>query len=165
MRVLGSLPILVTLLAAFAISVCCGCGGKDVMKSVYSTNIKKLHGSYTLYLQEHSFEGPENEEEFKNYLKTDPTAIHLLKRIDVTPETVDEMFIGDRDGEPFVIRYGLDGVADHAIVFEAVGVEGKRLVALADPIEVENDEYNDYLSGAIEPEREGGTGISEDDVE
>jgi hypothetical protein len=85
----------------------------------------------------------------------------LLKRIDITPETVDDIFIGDRDGEPFVVRYGLTGVADHAVVLEAVGVEGMRIVALANPLEVDEATYDDYLSGKIKPEREAGTGAGE----
>jgi hypothetical protein len=138
-----------------------GCGKGDTMKAVYSTNIKKLHQCYIMYMEENGFRGPKDEAEFKNYLKTDATAIHLLKRIDITPETVDDIFIGDRDGEPFVVRYGLTGVADHAVVLEAVGVEGMRIVALANPLEVDEATYDDYLSGKIKPEREAGTGAGE----
>jgi len=145
------------LLLSFAVHI--GCGKRDRIREVYSTNLKKLHGCYMLYLEEHGYKGPETEEEFKDYLKTNPTAIHLLKRIDVTPEIVDEIFISDRDGEPFIVRYGVKGVADHAVVLESVGLEGKRLVALAEPIEVDDDEHAKYLSGEIKPETEQGFGM------
>ena len=149
-----------TVLLAFTVLLLltAGCGKGDEMKAVYSTNIKKLHQSY---MEENGFRGPKDEAEFKNFLKTNPTAIHLLKRIDVTSETVDDMFIGDRDGEPFVVRYGLTGVADHAVVLEAVGVDGMRLVALAEPLEVDEATYEDYLSGKIKPEKEPGSGSGE----
>ncbi len=152
-----------TVLLAFTVLLLltAGCGKGDEMKAVYSTNIKKLHQSYIMYMEENGFRGPKDEAEFKNFLKTNPTAIHLLKRIDVTSETVDDMFIGDRDGEPFVVRYGLTGVADHAVVLEAVGVDGMRLVALAEPLEVDEATYEDYLSGKIKPEREAGAGVGE----
>jgi len=106
-----------------------------------------------MFMEDNSYKGPKNEAELKDYLKNNPTAVHLTARIDVTPETVDDIFISDRDGQPFVIRYGLKGIADFAIVFEAEGVEGKRLIALRSPIEVDETEYEAYLNGDIKPKR------------
>lgn len=154
----------ITLFSMLVLSAFSGCDKQKSMTDVYSTNIKKMHGCYTLYLEEHGYKGPENEEQFKEYLKTDPTAIHLLKRIDVTPDTVDDIFVGDRDGKPFVVRYGLNGVADHACIFEAEGLEGKRLIALADPIEVDKETYDDYLSGKIKPETEAGSQYEDEEA-
>ena len=57
----------------------------------------------------------------------------------------------DRDGEPFKIRWDQKGVADHAIVFESVGVEDKRYVALGVPRELDAEEYDGYWTGAIKP--------------
>lgn len=156
--------VLLVLFAA-AISIV-GCSNGPELTEIYSTNIKKLQASYMLYLENHSFVGPKNEEEFKNYLKNDPTAIYLLKRIEVTPEIVDDIFINERDGQPFVVRYGVRGEADHAVVLEAEGVDGQRLVALTNPLAVGDQEYEDYLSGKIKPEtapRAGG--MSEDGSE
>ena len=142
-----------------------GCSNTKKMTEVYSTNIKKLHGSYMLYLENHGYVGPKDEAELKNYLKNDATAIYLLKRIDVTPESVDEMFISDRDGQPFVVRYGVRGEADHAVVFEAEGIDGMRLVALTNPTECDDDEYEGYLSGDIKPEKAPGAGGMTEDAD
>lgn len=160
-----SFTLILILVCSFATHS--GCDSNGEVKEIYSTNIKKLHLCYVMYLEKHEYEGPQNEAEFKDYLKNDPTAIFLLKRIDVTPEMVDEIFVSDRDGQPFEIRYGVKGEADHAVIFESVGVEGTRLIALTKPIEVDDeDEYQDYLTGKIEPEAApGGGGMSEDSNE
>lgn len=98
-------------------------------------------------MEDHGYNGPKDEAEFKDYLKTNPTAIYMMKRIDLTPDDVDELFVSERDNEPFVVKYGLNGVADHAIIFEKTGVDSKRLVAFSKPLELDSDEYEDYLSG------------------
>jgi len=129
-----------------------GCNKQASMQDVYDTNLKKLHVCYTMFMEDHGYQGPKDESELKEYLKTNPTAVTLIKRIDLTPENVDEIFIGQRDDEPFEVRYGLRGTADHAIVFERTGVDGKRLVAFANPVELEEDEYLSYLNGDQKPE-------------
>ncbi len=96
--------------------------------------------------------GPSDKAKLKEYLTTNPTALFILKRIDVTPENIEEFFISERDNEPFQIKYKLKGVADHAIVFEKTGIDGKRLVAFSTPRELENEEYQGYFSGAIKPD-------------
>lgn len=132
------------LILAFAIAFhFVGCGGSAVptLADVNNTNLKKLRGAYGLYLINHNLVGPKNEQEFKEYLKNDPGAKVKMGRMDVTPDTVDDIFISSRDGQPFKIRWGLRGLADHAIVFEAEGVDGKRMVAFSEPREVGSDEY------------------------
>ena len=52
-----------------------------------------------------------------------------------------------------MFRFGIKGIADHAVVFEKTGVEGMRYVALGTPIEVDEETYNGYLEGDIKPER------------
>lgn len=148
----GNSMSMLLLTAIFMLTTQLGCSNKPDLRGVYDVNIKKLHVCYTLYLEKHDFRGPKTEEELKEYLKTDPTAIFLMKKIDLTPEGVDDIFIGERDKEPFIVRYGLKGVADHAIVFEATGFEGKRLVALTDPVECDEETYEGYLSGKIKPD-------------
>lgn len=138
-----------------------GCSAEKKLTEIYSTNIKKLHQCYVMYMEDNSYRGPKDEAMLKDYLKTNPTAIHMTARIEVTPDTVDDIFISERDGEPFVVRYGLKGIADHAIVLEAKGFEGKRLVALRNPIEVDEATFNDYLKGKIKPERAPGMGAGQ----
>ncbi len=130
-----------------------GCESKRKMTEIYSTNMKKLHACYSMYMEHHSYIGPKNEEVFKKYLKNDRTAVFLLKRIEVTPEDVDGLFISERDGEPFEVRYGLKGEADHAVVFEKTGVDGERLIALQNIRAFGDEEYANWLSGKTKPER------------
>ncbi len=99
------------------------------------------------------------------HLKTDPTAVYLIKKIDLTPETVDDIFINERDGEPFVVRYGLSREANHAIIFEKTGIDGMRFIALANPQEYGQQEYDDFLNGKTEPEFAPGGGGDFEEVE
>ena len=41
------------------------------------------------------------------------------------------------------MRYGINGVGDNAVVFESVGVDGLRLVAFVNPVELGKKEYQD----------------------
>lgn len=156
---LGNLSVFTAATTLILLTSCFhGCRTENQVAKIYSTNIKKVHQCYLMYMENNGYKGPKDEAEFKNYLKTDPTAIYLMKRAEITPEGVDDIFISERDGEPFKIRYGLKGVADFAIVFESVGVEGKRLVALTPPVETEAEEYDGHFSGKIKPRRDQGYG-------
>ncbi|QDT69259.1 hypothetical protein MalM25_21930 [Planctomycetes bacterium MalM25] len=130
----------VTLLAVMLVV---GCSSQRVpsLAEVNNTNIKKLRGAYGLYLFQHDLRGPENEEELKEYLRTDEGAQVKLGRMGMTVDQIDSIFISERDGQPFKVRYGLRGLGDHAVAFEAEGVDGKRMVALSIPREVDDAEY------------------------
>ena len=131
--------LVVVLLACFLV----GCSKKvPTLADVNNTNIKKLRGVYGLFLFQHNMRGPQSEEELKDYLRTDPGATVKIKRMGMTLEDIDRIFVSERDGQPFKVRYGLNGLGDHAAVFEAEGVDGKRQVALATPREVEQAEYD-----------------------
>lgn len=133
-----------------------GCSSQRVpsLAEVNNTNIKKLRGAYGLYLFQHSLRGPESEEQLKEYLRTDEGAQVKLGRMGMTVDQIDSIFISERDGKPFKVRYGLRGLGDHAAVFEAEGVDGKRMVALTNPREVDEAEY-DQLWNQERPESTG----------
>ena len=116
------------------------------------TNILRLRNAYDMYMMEHGNRGPADEEAFKKFLTTDKAAGVRLGRMGVDVSKIDDIFVSERDGQPFKVRYGLQGLADHAIVFEAEGLEGKRMVALAEPREMDQAEYDDHFSGKIKPE-------------
>ena len=59
----------------------------------------------------------------------------------------DEIFISERDSQPFKIRYGISSDRDEAIVFEAVGVDGKRMVGFFTPRELDPADYDAYWTG------------------
>ena len=124
----------------------CGDGTKARIMEFNDTKIRRLHNCYQLYIQRHSMTGPKSEEEFKAYLKS-PAAEPNLALIDMDASMVDDMFISDRDGKPFVVKYGVNGHGP-AIIFEAEGVDGTRMVALDPPKEISDSaEYDRLLNG------------------
>ena len=77
----------------------------------------------------------------------------LLERVDVDPTQLDSLFISERDGEEFEIRFGVKGSdmsLPEAIIFEKTGVDGVRLVAFTGQKleEISDDaEYQRLLKG------------------
>ena len=57
-------------------------------------------------------------------------------------ENPDELFISERDNQPYVIGYGpkADGKPREVIAYEKTGVDGKRMVGYATGIVVELDD-------------------------
>lgn len=150
----------------FCLSFIAGCGdGKPSVAELKDSNMKKLHAIYTFYMNNNGMTGPASKEVLMDYIES-PEGQFALKRMDMDPSKVDEYFFSERDGEEFVIRYGLKGIRDHAIIFEATGgEEGTRLVAFNNPIECDEDEYNDYLSGKAQGESGEGDMMGEDGEE
>ena len=142
-----------------------GCGGSNLpeLSDLNNSNIRRVHSVYKIYMAAHEYKGPKSEQELKDHCANDNTAKVLIERMGLDPTQLDDIFVSERDGEPFKIRWGLSGVPDHAIVFEAVGVEGKRLVAFAKPRELDATEYDGYWSGKIKPETSGDPGSIEPD--
>lgn len=130
-----------------------GCGtGNDVtnkMKDGNKENIRRVRNCYSMFLKMHRYQGPKDKEELMNFLKTNERAAVNLERIGISQEQLDTMWVSERDGEEFEIRWGLNGQDDHAIVFEKTGVDGKRFVCFATPQELEEDDYNGYLTGEL----------------
>ena len=131
----------------------CKKSGTD-FAAIHNTNIKKARAAYNLYMVRHTMNGPKDEDELKKFLKTDADAKVKLERMGVSQDEVDAIFISERDGKPFKVRYGLKGIADHPIVFESVGVDGKRFVAFAVPRELDEAEYDQYWAQETETKPE-----------
>ena len=138
--------------------LCSGCGENlPSLADLNDTNIKRVHSLYNVYMNGNQLVGPSSEDELIEFLTTDNTAKVLVERMGLTAdESLRDLFVSERDGQPFKIRWGLSGVADHAIVFEAEGQEGKRLVALSVPTPMDDTEYEGYWSGEIKPATPGG---------
>ncbi len=148
------------LILAVSISSMVGCGsGVKTVADLNNTNIMRLHSAYKIYMNSNSMRGPKSEEELKEFLTSNNTAKALLKRMNITPEDVPGFFVSERDNQPFKVRWGLNGVADHAIVFEDTGIDGMRMVALSKPRELDDSEYEGYWSGEIKPQAPGSGGI------
>ena len=120
-------------LAMVAVAMLVGCGGFDAnaaMKELSATNAQRLA---TLYVQHQSANrgaGPKDEARFRMFIENFSPG--LLKRMDVDPTQLDALFISERDGEEYEIRYAVKGNAmsePEPVIFEKTGVDGVRLVA------------------------------------
>jgi hypothetical protein len=111
--------------------------------------ISRLLNCYFIYSEAHNFTGPKNEAELKEYLLFDEGIQTRLKRMGITADEVEKMFTSERDNKKFNVRWAHEGIEDAAIIFEADGVDGRRLVAFKEPREVSSAEYDALLSGQI----------------
>ena len=133
--------------------LCSGCGdqGSDAaIASVNETNVQRLANLYFAYQMKHDWKGPADEAEFKSFI----TAFNpqKLARIGVDPQATDELFVSQRDGQPFQFRFGVRGSAigcSEPVVFESAGVDGKFMVGFLnmEQREVDQDEYSALLAG------------------
>lgn len=141
------------LIGAFAaVGLTAGCSGKtdpnEAIARVNETNLQRLANLYFTYQMKHNWRGPADEAAFKQFLREyNPKK---LERIGVDPSQIDELFISQRDGQPFVIRYGVPGSAmgsTEPVIFQSTPVEGKYLIGFLDmrQEEVDEAEYNQLL--------------------
>ncbi len=141
-----------------------GCSGgpdaEDALASANSNNIQRLANLYFTYQTKHEFRGPPDEAAFKEFIRTyNP---QKLARIGVDPSAVDALFTSERDGQPYKIRYGVQGSimgSSEPVVFESVGVDGQREVGFLNMTqrEVDDAEYETLWSGkarSAAPQRE-----------
>jgi hypothetical protein len=153
-----SIGIVIGLIAIFSISVLLvnGCGsGQPTLQDLNDNNIRRLHSTYKMFMNRHELKGPESEEELKDFLTNNNTAKALLKRMGIESDSIDEIFVSERDGQPFKVRWGVKGIEDHAIIFEAEGIGGKRMVAFTRTRELDADEYEGYWSGELKGQKPG----------
>jgi hypothetical protein len=126
----------------------------DTLASINETNIQRLANLYFTFQSRHDWRGPKDEADFKTFLGSYNPA--KLTRIGIDPGKIDELFISENDGAPFKIRYGVTGSAmgsSEPVIFESVGVDGRRLVGFLNMQQqvVEETEYNDLWAGKQSP--------------
>lgn len=125
------------LMVAAVVSQGCSRGGdpKMLIRDANNSNGRRLMNLYAQHQAEYQY-GPKNESSFKRYIATkNPIA---LEEMGIPLDTLDTVFISERDGQPFFIRYGAPFAAGgrQAIVTEREGVEGKAVVFFHGPREV-----------------------------
>jgi hypothetical protein len=135
-----------------------GCSSRtdpdSAIASVNETNLQRLANLYFTYQSKHEWRGPANEAEFKSFLRGyNP---RKLTRIGIDPNAIDDLFISERDGQPFKIRYGVVGSAmgsAEPVVFESTGDGERRLVGFLNmqQREVDEAEYNALWSATAVP--------------
>ena len=148
---IGATRWLVLLLGALA--VVAGCTQNNPARRIAAandSNILRLSNLYQAYRLHKGNQGPKDEADIKNFLQQDLTPTRL-ERMGVDPNNIDGLFISDRDGQPFVVRYGVGGGlgATDAVVFEQQGRDGKRQVGFTNGSveEVDSARYDQLLKG------------------
>ena len=133
-----------------------GCGGsnpEDTLLKQNDTNLERLASMYTQYQADHRWIGPDSEETFRQYIEQDVPAF-IKERIGISDTSA--LFVSQRDGQPFKIRLKVQGSArgcSEPAIFEAEGVDGKRMVGFLNMFqkEVDESEYNDLWEGKYDP--------------
>lgn len=131
-----------------------GCSGsaspESALAKANESNLQRLTNLYLAYQIENNWIGPPDEAKFKEFLKAfNPKK---LTRIGIDPAATDQLFVSERDGQPFKIRYSVVGSmmgSNEPVIFEAEGVNGQRQVGALDMSvrEVGSDEYDQLLAG------------------
>lgn len=160
---------ILTGLMVLSLSLLIGCQDSEDfvlqgIKDGNKTQIQRMRNCYMMFMEINNYKGPKDKEELVHFLQTHSEAIIRRERMGIADDEIEAIFVSERDGKPFKILWGLDGVADHAVVFEETGIEGRRLVALGIPREVEKEEYEAYLSGKIKPDTPSGSAPTEQEI-
>jgi hypothetical protein len=135
------------------VSMASGCSGsspESTLASVNESNVQRLTNLYFAYQKKHNFNGPKDEQDFRQFVQGIST--EKLQRIGVDPASIDGVFVSERDAQPFKIRYRVKGSmmgTQEPVVFESQGADGKRIVGFLDMTQREVDaaEY-DQLWGS-----------------
>jgi hypothetical protein len=103
----------------------CGPSAEEAMEK--ETSHLRLLAHYYIRSISDTGRRPKNEQELKDYISKN--AQETLQRLGV--ESVDAVFVSERDGQPFVVLYGPkpQGATVDVVAYEKTGVDGKRQVA------------------------------------
>lgn len=105
---------------------CCaavsGCGKSGGAAKRGGDHVRRLTNLYALVSSKLGHT-PRDEDEFKKTLATQNLS---LDRFGVT--SLDELFVSERDGKPLVVVYGQPPKGSDVVVYEQIGVGGKRQV-------------------------------------
>ena len=150
--------------ALLALAVLSGCTGSvdpsNAVAAANSSNIQRVANLYLAYQGDNNWVGPTDEEKFREFIRN--LSPQILNRISVDPANLDQVFVSERDGQPFKIRYKVVGNSmgsTEPVVFESVGVDGQRMVGTLGmtQLEVDDAEYESLWAGkgtAATPGRE-----------
>jgi hypothetical protein len=93
-----------------------------------TSNVQRLANLYAAFQSSRGGRGPRDEAEFKGFLKAFDR--DKLARMGIDTNQPEAALISERDGQPFRIRYRVDGGGGSvdAVVFEQEGKDGKKQV-------------------------------------
>jgi hypothetical protein len=149
-----SMPRFVSCCIAVSLLLGCtrGADPQDAVAKANATNLQRLSNLYLAYQGDNNWQGPADEAKFKEFIRG--FSPKKLTRIGIDPNATDSLFVSERDGQPFKIRYSVAGNmmgSMEPVIFEAEGIDGKRLVGFLDMSqrEVDNAEYESlFANGA-----------------
>jgi len=110
-----------------------GCSGGKVAERIAemnSTPIKKLITCYSFYQSRNNFRGPKDEAALREFIADDKNQ-KGFDRAGIDTSDIDALFISERDGQPFKIKYGVPGSPMgfvEPLIFESEGVDGEVMV-------------------------------------
>ncbi len=141
------------LLLALLLATLSGCGGNKVNEMIAAnndTNIKRLGTMYGFFHLKNQFRGPKNEDEFKKFINEQDAS--RLALAGISTSNVNDLFVSERDQQPFKIRYGINTQLrgpSLPVIFESNGAEGLRQVAFTGGSmqEVDSTKYDELWSG------------------
>jgi len=128
-----------------------GCGDPvaSEVAAKNDANIKRVANLYGAYQVAHGWQGPADEKSFLEFARKLPDQNLQMMKID--RDAVDQVLKSERDGKPFKIRFSVGGGpgAASALVFEDIGVGGKRQVAFNGAVveEVDEPRYRELWEG------------------
>jgi hypothetical protein len=108
-----------------------GCGNKTAKQvaAMNKSNIQRLANMYSAFQNYKGGAGPKTEAEFKQFIAAfDPDKLDMMG---IKAGGVDALFMSERDGQHFKIRYSVGGGRGSvdAVVFEQQGKDGTKQVA------------------------------------
>jgi hypothetical protein len=143
------------LLAACAFIVLSGCSRYDPadrIAEMNSSNIVRVANLYNAFQLRKGMKGPKDLAEFKAFIEQEMSPVKL-ERMQVDKTNVEGLFTSERDEQPFVIRYGVQGGlgSAEAVVFEKEGEDGLRQVAFTNGTvqEFDANQYDQHLQGKV----------------
>jgi hypothetical protein len=110
-----------------------GCSSDSVQSQVAamnSSNIKRVANLFGAWQNSHGGQGPKDVESIKTFAEGIPP--DALQNMKIDSAKLDALFISERDGKPFKIKFGAvrPPMAPHIpVVFEEKGTDGKKQVA------------------------------------
>jgi hypothetical protein len=135
-------PATLLLLPVF-VAVSAGCLNKDESIKQGETSHVRLLTSLHAMASAKLGHVPHDEQEFKQTIAKLPVSLEKL-RVD----SIDELFVSERDGQPLVVVYGSTPTASDIVVYEQTGLKGKRQIGhrIGMVEEVDEAQYKDLTA-------------------
>ena len=145
------------IMAIVVIAVGCGPSRPDpkgMIAAVNNANGKRLANLYAIYQSRYLGNGPRDKATFEKFITQEMTPAEL-DGTGVDQKSLDTLFVSERDGQPFFIRYGVKSPepsspgVNLAVIFESQGVNGSVAVFMTGPkmAAVPQAEVEDYRAG------------------